>query len=831
MDQFRLTNLWRASLQERDDDPLTDQRQRLRSAFLSFRERAAMLAGEIPQDLKDFTVHDIAHLDALWETADLICGDEVQLNPLEVFVLGGAFLVHDLGMSLAAFPNGKDVVAKNPVWRDRVVSLLQEKVGRRPTEVEIEHADEDVKKSATALTLRLLHAEQAEKLALLSFSHKGQTYHLIEDTDIRLHLGPLIGRIAHSHWWPPSRLSQEFQATIGAASWCPSDWTIDSLKIACVLRLADASNLDARRAPAFLRTLRKPADVADRHWAFQGILQKPRREYDRLIFTSSRPFKLEDAPAWWLCWETLQMVDRELRQVDALLADTGRRRFAVRGVAGADDPSRLAKYVRTEGWIPVTARIHVSNVRDLIKKLGGEELYGNRKYVCIRELIQNACDAVRARRYVDNRESNWGHVVVSIGHTNGKYWLEVEDNGIGMSQEVLTGPFLDFGTSYWGSPLMSSEFPGLLAKGFQSTGRYGIGFFSVFMLGAHVTITTRRFEHAFSSTKVLEFGTGLDAPPTLRTATDGEVLREGGTRVRVELSQAPDSQNGLLWNENQRRVFPLDQLLPWLCPASDVDIYTDKHKNRPLIKTNDWQTIPPRALLSRTHLVPPWDRKAFDVFARKIGPNLRLVSRSSGELAGRIAILPSAFRWSTRSVTLGGVVTVGGLRASSLDGIAGILTGRPTSASRGSSIPFAQLEDIREWATGQSALQGHLLRDERARTDAASTIIACGGDIGGLTVAYSQQGWLNTEKLRKFVAQRSKIRVANFYRFEEWDLTADVALDDDVLLMPTQKYRIVYGDEMSWSDCYRCMFTGRRGLITSKRGSTWRFLGISRSIL
>ena len=47
--------------------------------------------------------------------------------------------------------------------------------------------------------------------------------------------------------------------------------------------------------------------------------------------------------------------------------------------------------------------------------------------------------------------------------------------------------------------------------------------------------------------------------------------------------------------------------------------------------------------------------------------------------------------------------------------------------------------------------------------------------------------------------RQSRIRVAGFYRFDEWDLAADVALDDDVLLLPNHKYRIVYGDELSWA--------------------------------
>lgn len=47
--------------------------------------------------------------------------------------------------------------------------------------------------------------------------------------------------------------------------------------------------------------------------------------------------------------------------------------------------------------------------------------------------------------------------------------IEVEDNGVGMSPKVLTGPFLDFGQSFWGTSLMHEELPGLESKGFIST--------------------------------------------------------------------------------------------------------------------------------------------------------------------------------------------------------------------------------------------------------------------------------------------------------------------------------------------------------------------------
>lgn len=44
---------------------------------------------------------DGTHLDALWETVDLAAGDAFALNPLEAYVLGGAILLHDLGLSVS----------------------------------------------------------------------------------------------------------------------------------------------------------------------------------------------------------------------------------------------------------------------------------------------------------------------------------------------------------------------------------------------------------------------------------------------------------------------------------------------------------------------------------------------------------------------------------------------------------------------------------------------------------------------------------------------------------------------------------------------------------
>ncbi|WHP48962.1 hypothetical protein [Vibrio parahaemolyticus] len=86
----------------------------------------------------------------------------------------------------------------------------------------------------------------------------------------------------------------------------------------------------------------------------------------------------------------------------------------------------------------------------LVKNLGGEQLYGDDVIVPLRELIQNASDAVRARRCLEGEDDDWGKVTVRTGEDTKGCYIEVEDNGVGMSVNVLTGAFLDFGTSFWG---------------------------------------------------------------------------------------------------------------------------------------------------------------------------------------------------------------------------------------------------------------------------------------------------------------------------------------------------------------------------------------------
>src|SRR5947209_1136095 len=117
-DDLSNSTLWRATLAARPDDEFSNQRERLRTAFLRFRDHAADLATEIRRDLPQLTVHDVTHLDGLWDIASIIVGDGYSLTPVEGFVLGGAILLHDLAMSIAATEGGYAAILNDPRWAD-----------------------------------------------------------------------------------------------------------------------------------------------------------------------------------------------------------------------------------------------------------------------------------------------------------------------------------------------------------------------------------------------------------------------------------------------------------------------------------------------------------------------------------------------------------------------------------------------------------------------------------------------------------------------------------------------------------------------------------------
>jgi molecular chaperone HtpG len=153
------------------------------------------------------------------------------------------------------------------------------------------------------------------------------------------------------------------------------------------------------------------------------------------------------------------------------------------------------------------------------------------KEIFLRELVSNASDALDKFKYAtitDDRfkEATWSPRI-DIRFTEGTTrMLEIEDNGIGMSEADLIENLGTIAKS--GTKNFMSQLSGDAKKDSNLIGQFGVGFYSVFMVASSVEVVSRKAgeEHANKWTSDGQGGYELET-----------VQKEGqGTLIRLHLN-------------------------------------------------------------------------------------------------------------------------------------------------------------------------------------------------------------------------------------------------------------------------------------------------------
>src|SRR5258708_6434006 len=282
-----------------------------------------------------------------------------------------------------------------------------------------------------------------------------------------------------------------------------------------------------------------------------------------------------------LAFDAVSVLDAEIRASNNLLLsrvqkDSSSPAFNMQRVTGANAPSELSKSIETDGWTPTSARIHVGNLERLVETLGGQSLYGggDNFAIVMRELLQNARDALAARKSLTPGFA--GRILVKVtSKSNTQTFVEVRDDGIGMSERTMTTALLDFGTSFWASDLVRSEFPGLRSSSFRPVGKFGIGFYAVFMIAAEVLVASRRYDEGLADVTRLHFVDGLTLRPILAKGADENYDVMSSTSVRLTINDPIDSLK-IQWhnkgNFEHERQIPLLSYLAAITAALDFPV-------------------------------------------------------------------------------------------------------------------------------------------------------------------------------------------------------------------------------------------------------------------
>jgi hypothetical protein len=133
---------------------------------------------------------------------------------------------------------------------------------------------------------------------------------------------------------------------------------------------------------------------------------------------------------------------------------------------------------------------------------------------------------------------------------------------------------------------------------------------------------------------------------------------------------------------------------------------------------------------------------------------MTVMTDSDDRVIGRAA-LPAA-----DSPTLTAVITVGGLRVRSVDGLFGVLMGEDPSLARNSASVQATPPDFARWASDQAVVYAEAEPQPEKHAYFAASVISYGGDPGPLKVCRVDTGtWVDRAALAAHLADKPSVEV------------------------------------------------------------------------
>lgn len=271
--------------------------------------------------------------------------------------------------------------------------------------------------------------------------------------------------------------------------------TVDLRMCAVLLRLADILDFDTTRVPRSLYDYERIATTSnyvtqeewEKHYSSNGFnFGAVKRDQPYLLPFSAncKSMQIEHIVQGFLNW-----IDSELNGCGKMLfRHTGRWQDLML-------PEKIQRRIISEGY--VSGEYHLTLDHDqVLDLLAGRDLYGDPS-VFVRELLQNAIDSVRTRCELDkNVPRNWKPQINIRTWTDeeGYQWFRIEDNGIGMSEEIIRNYFLKIGCSYYNSSQFKKDkIRNNANPDYTPISRFGIGILSCFICGDQIEVSTKRF--------------------------------------------------------------------------------------------------------------------------------------------------------------------------------------------------------------------------------------------------------------------------------------------------------------------------------------------------
>jgi|GEM_PF-5280866 len=451
--------------------------------------------GKIKHHFSTYTSHNLQHCNKVIDYMYTLIPKISLISDEELMLIIFSGLFHDIGMAY----DDDDV-------KDDDIGIIESETYR----ILLSKYNQD-EKTAKRETLRTLHGELAEKKIdkYLSDPNKKQWFTLTSEDGAfnGYDISDFVKKICRSHQEEVAWIQSPYNNL-------PPSIVISAGKImspqyvAYLLRIADLLDIDCKRAPKYYEWVYKLDATGTEHFLTNQVVctskkllycnDKPCTDCSVAQSGSDCPKKLPTVcfegayPAHIADGDLLRCkVHEYIAYLETEIAKVNRASRDFKNTTGQEHYTiKICEEVRnriatTDGHPEVSSQALSVNY-DIIRELFlGKQLYHEHS-AGLRELIQNAYDACKAKAGLQNLPATWEPRITIIWDET-KNLLKISDNGIGMSYLDITEYFISVGKSKYNidRQYLYSNFH------YDHIGHFGIGFFAAFMLSESVRIFTR----------------------------------------------------------------------------------------------------------------------------------------------------------------------------------------------------------------------------------------------------------------------------------------------------------------------------------------------------
>lgn len=434
---------------------------------------------------REYTLHDMNHIDAMLALVDKLVPEETakRMTTADWLMIVLSCYFHDLGMVVTKkefenrrngtdFPNfceelysgdrGKDYAgALENLNEDDLEEFLYQEFVRKNHANRIFHwiQGQDARqygdaRQAVEVVNELLSGLEGvvrDDLARICRSHHEDDLYDFDKYKLRRVYGDIPQAVANLHY------------------------------AAMILRTADVLQIQKKRVPTVLYKLIDPSNPkSQEEWAKQAgvravVIQAVSE--DEVPDTVEVHASFEDETAYFGLLAYLQQyADKELEKC----WEWGRQ--AEKAGSTYHYPWRRidSRQVEPRGFESKPYSFALDQER-ILKLLTGHTLYNDSR-VAVRELMQNALDAIRFQKFMNPAEP-LGQITVTWDSKERE--LVIRDTGTGMTQEIIEKYLLNVGASFYQSEIVRQKY-----SDFSPISRFGIGVLSTFMIADMVQFLT-----------------------------------------------------------------------------------------------------------------------------------------------------------------------------------------------------------------------------------------------------------------------------------------------------------------------------------------------------